>query len=219
LELGDNNILFVINSNIKFLDVPARKAVESLNGVNIYDLKVIVGGANKEEDDKDIYYTTYDSCDYTTFNYIVDNPDKFSNYTHIFYMHDTSWVGSEFKNNFVELTPKSQVNGYLLTHYPSMNIGLYNIEYLLYNAHRVKESKNTDNSPESINKWKQWGAQHEDYLNAKNGFYCQPTDEVITFDNPYGTQTPRRTRYFPALDFYKSQSNYEGVKEQMNVEI
>jgi hypothetical protein len=218
LELGDNNILFVINSNIKFFDVAAQKAIKSLHSVGINELKVIVGGVNKE-DDEDVYYTTYDSCDYTTFNYIIENPDRFSDYTHIFYMHDTSWVGLEFKDKFVELTPKSQVNGYLLTHYPSMNIGLYSIQYLIDNADRVKQSKNTDNSSESINTWKQWGAKNEDYLNAKNGFYCQPGDEVITFDNPYGTQTPRRTRYFPALDFHKSQSNYQGVKEQMNVEL
>ena len=219
MELSDNNILFVINSNIRFSIVAGAKAKHSLMQTDIYDFKVIVGGGGEERDEDDLWYTTYDSCDYTTFNYVIENPDKFSDYTHIFYMHDTCWVGKEFKNKFIELTPKSQVRGYLLTHYPSMNIGLYSIQYLLDNAYRVKESKNTDNSPESINKWKQWGATHEDYLNAKEGFYCQPNDEQITFDSPYNTPTTRRIRYFPALDFYKSQSNYEGVKDQMNIEL
>lgn len=219
MELGDNNILFVINSNIKFCDIAAPKAVKSLNDVGIYDLKVIIGGANKEEDVGDKYYTTYDSCDYTTFNYIVDYPDKFKDYTHIFYMHDTSWVGPRFKELFEELTPKSQVKGYLLTHYPSMNIGLYKVQDLVDSADRVRRSLNTDNSPEGINKAKQWGAQHEDYLNAKNGYYCQPNTDQITFSNTYDTTTTRRIRYFPGLDFYKAQSNYSGVQEQMNVEL
>ena len=219
MELGDNNILFTINSNIKFCDITVPKAVKSLNDVGIYDLKVIIGGANREQDDGDRYYTTYDSCDYTTFNYIVDYPDKFKDYTHIFYMHDTCWVGPRFRELFEELTPKSQVKGYLLTHYPSMNIGLYKVQDLVDSKDRVRRSLNTDNSQEGINKAKQWGASNEDYLNAKNGFYCPIDNQEITMENVYRTDTPRRTRYFPCLDFYKSQSNWEGVKEEMSVRV
>jgi hypothetical protein len=217
--LGDNNILFVINSNIKFCDITTPKAIKSLNDVGIYDLKVIIGGAGKEEDDGHMHYTTYDSCDYTTFNYIVDYPDKFKDYTHIFYMHDTCWVGKDFKKLFEELTPKSQVKGYLLTQYPSMNIGLYKVQDLVDSPDRVRRSLNTDNSPEGINKAKQWGAVNEDYLNAKNGFYCQIGSDEVILENVYGTSTLRRTRYFPCLDFYKSQSNWQGVQDKMSTSV
>lgn len=219
MELGENKIVFIVNSNVKFFDIAAHKTIQSLHNAGIEDIKVIIGHASKNYDEGNLHYTTEDSCDFTTFNYIVDYPEKFSNYTHFFYMHDTCWVGTEFKNKFVELTPKSQVNGYLLTHYPSMNIGLYSIKHLLENEDRVRTTRNLDISPEGINKHKQHTATIEDCLNAKNGFYSQPGDEVITFENPYGTQTLRRVRYFPALDLYKSQSNWEGVKEQMNVEL
>jgi hypothetical protein len=219
LKLGDNNILFVINSNIRFHNAAGAKAIHSLNKAGIYDIKVIIGGAGKEEDDGHMHYTTYDSCDYTTFNYILDYPDKFKDYTHIFYMHDTCWVGKDFKKLFEELTPKSQVKGYLLTEYPSMNIGLYKIQDLVDSPDRVRRSLNTDNSPEGINKAKQWGAENEDYLNAKNGIYCPISTQQITYDTPYNTTKTRRIRYFPTLDFYKAQSNYDGVKDQMNVEL
>ncbi len=219
LKLGDNNILFVINSNIRFHNAAGAKAIYSLNKAGIYDIKVIIGGAGKEEDDGHMHYTTYDSCDYTTFNYIVDYPDKFKDYTHIFYMHDTCWVGKDFKKLFEELTPKSQVKGYLLTQYPSMNIGLYKVQDLVDSPDRVRRSLNTDNSPEGINKAKQWGAVNEDYLNAKNGIYCPIDTQQITYDTPYNTTKTRRIRYFPTLDFYKAQSNYDGVRDQMNVEL
>jgi hypothetical protein len=217
--LGDNIILFVINSNIRFHSAAGAKAIHSLNKAGIYDIKVIIGGADREEDDEHMHYTTYDSCDYTTFNYIVDYPDKFKDYTHIFYMHDTCWVGKDFKKLFEELTPKSQVKGYLLTEHPSMNIGLYKVQDLVDSPDRVRRSLNTDNSPEGINKAKQWGAVNEDYLNAKNGIYCPINTQQITYDTPYNTTKTRRIRYFPTLDFYKAQSNYEGVKDQMNVEL
>lgn len=222
MELKNKNILFVINSNKKFYNTTVPKTLESLNKNNIKDICVIVGGWESEFEFQyqcQFYGTTYDSCDYTTFNYIVDNPDKFKHYTHIFYMHDTCWVGENFLSKLIELTPDTPTLGYSLLPIMSMNIGLYDINYLINTTDNVRRSKNTDNSLESLNKWKQWGAQHEDYIIRREGHYCNPANEETKPENVYGTITPRRTRYFSDLDFYKSQSNWQGILEKMNTDL
>ena len=224
MDIKDKKVLFTINSNKKFYDQTTLKTLDSLYENKISDdIFVIIGGWESEfEYDFNrfkFYGTTYDSCDYTTFNYVVDNPNKFKDYTHIFYMHDTCWVGPKFLENLTNLTPEGPVSGYSLLPQMSMNIGLYEIQHLVDNPDGVKQSKNTDNSVESINKWKQWGAQHEDYLNTRQGHYCDPSHEEITTGNVYETTTPRRTRYFSDLDFYKSQSNWQGVLDKMNVDL
>lgn len=214
MDIGNKKVLFTINSNKNYYQITTPKAIYSLHKAGIYDLVVIIGGWGSETDFGNFYATTYDSCDYTTFNYIVDYPDKFKDYTHIFYMHDTSWVGPRFKEYLIEHTPDNLVT-HMLCGTMSMNIGMYEIQHLLDNKDKVCLSKNSDNSLESINKWKQWGADNEDYLSARSKAYDSP--EEITIENPYGADTLRRTRYFSKLDFYKSQSNWEGVKKQMSI--
>lgn len=221
MKIKDKNIAFVVNSNLKFYHITIPKVIKSLKDCNVTDIKVIAGGWEKEFEadcqDFTLYATTYDSCDYTTFNYIVDNPDKFKDFDYIFYMHDTCWVGPNFLLNLTNLMPEEHPSSTMLLNGMSMNIGLYNIQHLINNTDRVRQSKNTDNSLKSLNEWKQWGARWEDYLFGDRGFFCKTENMQLT--NAYNTDTLRRTRYFEDLDFYKSQSNWQGVKEQMNISI
>ena len=54
-------------------------------------------------------------------------------------------------------------------------------------------------------------------MNKANGNYSQSNHlESVKMENPYGTEVERRTRYFHCLDFYKSQSNWDGVQKHMN---
>ena len=109
------------------------------------------------------------------------------------------------------------MDSYGLTGSWSMNIGLYRIEYLITKKEEILKSRNTVNTPESLNTWKQWGALTEDYLMNKShgNYFSHDPNESITFENPYGGTAERRTRYFSCLDLYKSQSNFNGVQAEM----
>jgi hypothetical protein len=231
--INNKKIVFAINSNRNFYLLSLPKALRSLldAGVDEDSIMVIVGGFDDEfegkamaEELKDywkinkIHTTKQNSCDYTTFNFLADYPDKFSQFDYLFYMHDTSWVGNDFLNRLKEHTPHEQVDSYGLTGSWSMNIGLYNIDYLLSKEEEIRKALNTDNSPDVINIWKQWGATTEDYLmNKADGCYTNANAlESLKLENPYGSDIKRRTRYFHCLDFYKSQSNWNGVQPEMN---
>lgn len=231
--VNNKNVLFVINSNINFYQTSLLNPIKTLvdAGVKKSSMMVIVGGFDDPDnashvecrqrmiwDIKKYYAVKQNSCDHTTFNYLVQRPESFDGFDYLFYMHDTSWVGKNFLNKLQQYTPEQEIDSYGLTGSWSMNIGLYNKEYLLFKKDEIRKALNGDNSPESVNAWKQWGALTEDYLmNKEHGNYSQhePGEEII-MENPYGHKTERRTRYFPCLDFYKSQSNWNGVQPEMN---
>ena len=102
-----------------------------------------------------------------------------------------------------------------------MNIGLYNINFLLNKSEEIKKAYNNVNTDEAVNYWKKWGAETEDYLmNSDCGNYSEMNKlETIIMENPYGKTTVRRTRYFDCLDFYKSQSNWNGIQDTMNYKV
>lgn len=233
MEINNKKIAFTINSNRNFYLITLPKVLRSLldAGIEEQSIVVIVGGFDDAsegfamaEELKDywniekIYTTKQNSCDHTTFNFLADYPMLFSEFDYLFYIHDTCWVGADFLNRFKELTPHDQVDSYGLTESWSMNIGLYNIDYLLSKKDEIRLALNTDNSPDVVNVWKQWGALTEDYLmNKAHGFYASANPlESVKMENPYGTDVKRRTRYFHCLDLYKSQSNWDGVQPQMN---
>ena len=85
----------------------------------------------------------------------------------------------------------------------------------------IRKAHNLINTSEEVNRWKQWGAKTEDYLmNKAHGHYTQfDKTESVAIENPYGKSARRRTRYFQCLDLYKSQSNWNGVKHQMGVNL
>lgn len=236
MQIKNKDILFVINSNNKFYRKSLDKIVPSLlnAGIDHSSIMVIIGGIElidenyqkfKRIQDKfyidKVYGYESDSCDYTTFNFVADNPNLFTDFNYIFYLHDTCWVGDDFLRLLEEHTPDYPINSYGLTRDWSMNIGLYNIEYLLSNKSDIRKSFNHDNSEQSINRWKQWGALNEDYLMDKTcgNYKSHNQQETITSENPYDSTTTRRTRYFACLDLYKSQSNWNGVQNKMSISL
>lgn len=233
MRIKNKNVLFVVNSNINFYQKSLRKNLYSLfnAGINHKSIMVLIGGFDDPEkaseaefrirdyyNIKKSYALKQNSCDYTTFNFVIDRPETFVGFDYIFYMHDTTWVGKDFLKNVEMYTPEEEVDSYGLTGSWSMNIGLYRIDYLLSKPEEVRKSYNIINTPEAINEWKKWGALAEDYLmNKANGNYSNHDSyEEITMENPYGSTVERRTRYFRCLDLYKSQSNWNGVQNEMN---
>ena len=234
MRIANKDVSFVINSNARFYDKTLPRILPSLFGAGVLrdSVVVVIGGFDDEQQAAavakqvqsewsvlSVNTPALDSCDYTTFNFVLDSPETFASFDYLFYLHDTSWVGPDFVHQLRLLTPKHEVDSYGLTPSWSMNIGLYRIGHLLALPNRVRESLNTSNSPASINERKQWGALHEDYLmNKAHGNYLSAdSHEETTFENPYDSNTTRRTRHFRCLDLYKSQSNWNGVQSQMSV--
>lgn len=236
MQIGDKNVLVTINSTANFYKESLKKNLKSLieAGVNRKDILVVIGGFDDAEQAsevevylrnfwniKKIYAVKQNSCDHTLFNFLIDRPEVFDGFNYLFYMHDTCWVGLDFVNLLNDLTPDEKVDSFGLTETWSMNIGLYNKDYLLNKRDDIKKAFNDKNTFEAINYWKQWGAETEDYLMNRNfGHYTQFNKiESIKIENPYNQSTIRRTRYFECLDLYKSQSNWNGVQTTMNVKL
>jgi hypothetical protein len=236
MEIGEKNVLIAINSTANFYKNSLLKNLKSLieAGVSRKDILVVIGGFDDPEEAseveiylrnfwniKKIYAVKQNSCDHTLFNFLIDRPEVFDGFDYLFYMHDTCWVGSDFVEKLNDLTPSEIVDSFGLTDSWSMNIGLYNIPYLLKLKDEIRKAHNLVNTEAAVNYWKQWGAETEDYLmNRAYGHYTQSDKtESVTMENPYSKSAKRRTRYFKCLDLYKSQSNWNGVQNQMNVKL
>jgi hypothetical protein len=232
MQIKNKDIIFCVNSTKNFYQISLEKNLKSLNESGLdKSIMVIIGGFDDPQEASEtecklrkvwnlsrIYCVSQNSCDHTAFNFLIQRPEAFAGFNYMFYMHDTSWVGKKFLDKLKLYTPEHEVDSYGLTGSWSMNIGLYNIEYLLSKKDEVKKALNNDNSPDSVNAWKQWGALTEDYLmNKEHGNYSNHESlESVKMENPYGQDTVRRTRYFHVLDLYKSQSNWNGVQPEMN---
>lgn len=234
--VGDKNIVFAINSTYNFFDLTLPKNLKSLIdcGIDRKDILIVIGGCDSADDASrievklrnlwnipKIYVVKQNSCDHTLFNFLLDRKEVFKGFDYLFYMHDTCWVGLDFVNRLKTYTPENDVDSFSLTESWSMNIGLYRIEFLLNKPDEIRKAFNDVNTQEAVNYWKQWGAETEDYLmDMSFGHYTQFNKrEGIVMENPYGKSTIRRTRYFECLDFYKSQSNWNGIQNNMNVSV
>jgi hypothetical protein len=96
---------------------------------------------------------------------------------------------------------------------PAMSIGSYNYNYLISIKEKLLSIKNTDYSNGSLIKWKSWGVPNEDFILWKT--YPDPIIynnnknwSILSYENWYGTNTIRRTEYYPSLDIYKNKSNW-----------
>jgi hypothetical protein len=236
LIINNKSVLFTINSNVDFYEKSLEKSVASLinSGISKDDILILISRVPLKEqsrviknviklwDIKKTYCLENDSLDYSMFNFLVERSYAMEGYSHFFYMHDTSWVGSEFINKLKKYTPEEDINSYALLSPKkwTMNHGLYKISWILSQPENVKRSLNVDISLESINKWKIDGAYLEGYLTdiEDNNYMKHEPGETITMENPFGSDTMRRTRYFKCLDLYKSQSNWD-IKEEMNIKL
>ena len=234
--INNKNILFTINSNVGFYEKSLHFSAKSLIdcGIPKKDILILISKVPIEDQTKvlesvkslwgieKVYCSENDSLDYSMFNFIVEKPYALDGYDYFFYMHDTSWVGPEFINKLIKYTPEYDVNSYSLLSPKkwTMNHGLYKTSWVLSQPDNVSKSFNSDTSKESINKWKIDGAYLEGYLTDKeeHNYMKHEPGEDIKMENPFGSDTIRRTRYFKCLDLYKSQSNWD-IKEEMNVRL
>ena len=238
MKIKNYNVLFAISSCKGFYESTLDKNIWSLleGGIDPSSILVVIGdfqdpseAVNKEAElrskykiDK-IYCEQQNSFEYTPMIHIVENKDLYKDYDYIFYMHDTCWIGPNFIWNLQRVFPEDNRDTCPLDITVSMNIGLYKIEWLNTNYDRLMIAKNTSTDPVEIHKKKVWGVHNEDHLmKYSDGNFvqlCGSRHGSITMENPYGTNTPRRIRYFEYLDIYKAQSNWHGDQPKMNVTV
>ncbi len=168
----------------------------------------------------------HNSIDFTAFIAVVELfqypdllralPQRLNADDMFFYMHDTSEVGPRFCALLLEewshKVNEEQFMTARITNYPSMNIGLYRLSYLLkYQDFLVRGTINTNVS--HVDYYKTKGMHWEDWLFRLDS-NCQMLAQNRTLSGPsdvYGTGVLRRMEYFPAIDFYKFKANWDYI--------
>lgn len=207
-------IKIAIATNINFYKKTLPIILPSLieNGIDKEHIHVFIGGYekyNKENNNGiEFHYLNHNSYEYSPLIEIVDKELK-SDYW--FLIHDTCKVGPNFKefiNRIPENCEKISIN-----RKPAMSMGLYGYNYLMSIKEKILSIKNTDYSENSMEYWKNWGVPNEDWLM----WMTEPTPLiynndvrwwVVDNDNWFGTDTIRRTEYYPSVDLYKNKSNW-----------
>lgn len=217
-----------INSTKNFSEKTIPVLLNSLldSGIDPENIFVIEGGYEERIITKKNYthiQTNQNSFDYTGLIDIVEYELK-SDYW--FNIHDTCKVGKNFKKLLYNI-PDSFPDKLALRDHPSMNIGSYKYEYLLRHKQRLLDMKNIDYSKESLQALKQRAVETEDYMLYR--LQDSPTLKynpdipgndwnIIENEDWYETNIKRRIEYHPALDLYKSKSNWN-IKPWMEIDL
>jgi hypothetical protein len=218
-------IKIAIATNINFYKHSLPIVLESLLNCGIEKTQIFVFNAGFSEektekiDDITYYYLTHNSYEYSPLIEIVEK-ELVSDYW--FLIHDTCKVGPSFKDLLYKI-PENKPVKLALKDSPAMSIGSYNYNYLISIKQKLLSIKNTDYSNESLIKWKKWGVPNEDFILWKT--YPNPVIynnnknwSILSYENWYGTNTIRRTEYYPSLDIYKNKSNW-GQSFDMTINI
>jgi hypothetical protein len=222
-RLLDVKIAVVTNRKFerKTLPILIPNLVE--NGIKSKQIHIFSGGYETyRRTNTDTGGEHYHQLDHNSYNYngLIEIVDKEIKADYWFVIHDTCRVGPKFKQLLYNI-PKSKPEKIALRINPSMSIGLYRYNYLMTVKERLLALKNKDYSEYSMLFWKDWGAKNEDYIlwgtAPKPELYSQDETFYITAEeNWYKTKTVRRTEYYPALDLYKSKSNWGQTSDKNN---
>lgn len=178
------------------------------------DVVAVVGGHSDYEiavqGSVTLVKAPHNSIDFTALIAMLDVPEL--QRPSFAYVHDTCEVGPRF----LELLAAVPVPaGTASFPFPSMNMGVYSWAAIERARDALLAEKNPDLSPEAAARFKRRGVESEDLVflaeqaAGRHDFSlgdADPARETVT--DVYGTGVPRRTRYFPALDLYKSQANW-----------
>lgn len=210
-------IKIAVASNINFYKLTLPIVIPSLleRGIESQDIHVFIAGFNEYryeiKDNIHYHYLDHNSYEYSPLIEIVERKIE-SEYWLL--IHDTCKLGPDFKELAYNIPPNKPVKLALKTK-PAMSMGAYRYDYLITPevTKKLIDIKNKDYSEESMNKWKIWGVPNEDYIlwmtEPTPIIYNKNNDwRVINYTNWYGTNTVRRTEYYPSLDLYKNKSNW-----------
>ena len=205
-----------ISSNINFYNTSLPILIPSLieSGIDPDNIHAFIGGYTTystvtNEDGTHYHFVDHNSLDNTA---LIEICDKKIPSEYWFLIHDTCRVGPNFKTLLYNI-PENKPDKIALKNCPSMCIGTYSQLFLMANRETILSTNNTDYSPESIKRVKVWAINNEDLFLWKT--HPQPIVynnihnwEIKDYINWYGTDTVRRTEYYPSLDLYKNKSNW-----------
>lgn len=208
----NRKIAFVISSHIGSYQITSKLLIDDFkrNNMNLEDIFFYVGGYNEnsieEIDGLKIRKVKHNSIDFTGAISIIE--DNITEYTHFFLLHDTIKLG----DNFYKLISKYNYdNAKLTSDDVSMNMGLYSYEYLQNKKKEILNFKNTDYSPDSIQKFKKMNVNTEDFIfkDVKDSLNKSPRKNSQPIDY-YEKGVPRIIEYYEDIDFYKIKANWFG---------
>lgn len=218
-------IKIAVATNINFYKLSLPIIIESLLSSGIEKSQIYIFNAGFTEDKREEidgithYYLSHNSYEYSALIEIVEK-QLISEYW--FLIHDTCKVGPKFKELLYNI-PDSKPEKLALKDSPAMSIGTYRYDYLLSLSDKLISIKNTDYSEGALQRWKRWGVPNEDFILWKSTpqpliYNNNKNWNIVAYENWYGTNTTRRTEYYPSLDIYKNKSNW-GQSFNMTINI
>jgi hypothetical protein len=212
---------YCISTNKHYSKKTLPIIIESLFANNISPQQIVIfeGGHKNPSQTKykgiTLFKSIYSSFEFTALIEIV-NKQITSDYC--FLLHDTCKAGTMFKTllqkNIDEVVIPNNAKKLALKPTPSMNIGLYQYDYLIKHAKEIMAFANIDNSQIALNKVKYKTIEEEDFLfnlNDETNYVCINSNklaEIVESEPNPIFKIPRITEYYPQLDLYKFKVNH-----------
>jgi hypothetical protein len=213
-KTSNNDISICISTTKGYAEKTIPKLIQDLtkNKIPLNKIFVFEGGYNFNKKNDSVnynhYFVAHNSFDLTALISILELNIEADNWL---LLHDTLEFDNTFKYKFY--TINTQKNDCMpLRKFPSMNIGIYNSNYIKDNKDFILSIKNIDYSENSLQKFKALGVDNEDYLfkNTKNKkiiheklFVLHKIKEVIYNNNN------RILEFYPQLGLKKYKANFK----------
>jgi len=211
----------LINSNINYFENAGKKCLYSIKEnfpeFPVENIHIFSSGGEIEKGyvHENFEGSPYTVCPYNSFEYtcLIALLELNLEYQYVFLMHDTTFVGPNFKNTIgtfdrnLHCTP--------VCNFPSMNMGMYSLKHIKENTDYVMKLKNVNYSENDIKLFKAMAIYHEDRLmhqkpitktyDSHAVLHPTKTEYYSYLLNP---EKPRKVEYFPNLDLVKVKANF-----------
>ena len=190
----------------------------------------IVGGCPEEhteilDDGIEIMKVPYRCFEFTPHIYIAKNPDKYD-FEYGFFTHDTVIFGNAFYDvvqKDIEILKEEGFDTQKIENsIPSMNIGIYSKNIILFFSKQLLELCQNSNDPETLMQLKHKLTDYEDFMfkTYKNKQSADTsTNQVTQLRGKNGTLSNGLIRHFERIDFIKYQQNAYKIQSIDIVEI
>jgi hypothetical protein len=215
------DLKYCVSTNKHYSKKTLPIIVDSLlkSGISRNQIFIFEGGNQQSSQTKynaiTLIKSRYSSFELTALIEIV-NKQITSDYW--FLLQDTCKVGSNFKklleNNINEIVTPNKAKKLSLKPTPSMNIGIYQYDYLIKHADKIMAFANTDNSKSALNELKYKIILEEDFLfdlDDEKNYVCIDSDQpaqILENEPNLIFKIPRITEYYAHLDLYKFKANH-----------
>lgn len=232
-----NNLLIVINTCENYFEYTRETLLKQIKESKLSNVIIISGQEQKDEtiylDGIKVIKVTYTGLHHTSAIYITEHFDEFSEFKYFMLLPDTIEFGKNFKDNISKyyqeyLQNKDvQILGLINPSIrPSMDMGIFNIEYLKNISEYFSKIKTYDLSRTNLIKLKKKLILDENIILGtridKNFKFFKSIvkDQIFLCNNSKDIIEKRINKninsiYFPLLDLYKFQRNFRGLCAKM----